>query len=282
MSLVHPRYAIQLERKAYVRVITLLGEKGGIGKTTLAVHLAAGLASMGYRTLLIDADPQANATIALGLEPEPALYDLIVRHAAFRNILRVIPSEIFRHADTDEPGTLAVLPSNIETRNIASSTQDSFAIRRRLEEVAPAFDYTVFDTSPTPSLLHGSIFLATDAVIYPTECEKYALVGLQESMTHLQAFSDERQRNIGGLPILSLGIVPTKVRGNTAGHSENLRALREAFPELVWPELPMRIAWSDAALMSRPVWQYDREGLAAKEAWQFVERVVEAFHAIQA
>lgn len=78
-----------------MKIITLLNEKGGVGKTTIATHIAAGLAVRGMRVLLVDADPQGHATVSLGLQKEPGLYDLLVRDATFKSVLRFIPPKAY-------------------------------------------------------------------------------------------------------------------------------------------------------------------------------------------
>src|SRR5690606_712602 len=102
-----------------MKVITLSNEKGGVGKTTMATHVAAGLAVRGKRVLLIDADAQANATTGFGLDEEPGFYDLLVRHAKWNEVLRVLTPEAYEPPDVKSKGLLAVLPGNGETQLIA-------------------------------------------------------------------------------------------------------------------------------------------------------------------
>ena len=87
-----------------MRVITLLNEKGGVGKTTLAIHIAAGLSLRGYTVVLVDADPQGNATTALGLAKEPAVHDLIVRNASWRDSLRTVHPDVYSPPEFQSPG----------------------------------------------------------------------------------------------------------------------------------------------------------------------------------
>lgn len=257
-----------------MKVITLLNEKGGVGKTTLSVHLAALLALNGSRVVLIDADGQGNATLAFGFQKEPAFYDLIVRGATFKSTLRFVSPEIYEWPGRPTKGQLFLLPSNVETRNIANSISDSFAVLRRLKEISTAVDYVVFDTSPTPSLLHGSIYIATDAILYPTKCETWSFDGLVESFSHRDAFMPYRQQ-FGMREIINLGIVPTMYQNNTAEHRDNLAELREAYPDGVWKPLAMRTVWRESARMARPVWTIEPSGKAAAEVSALVNGIEE-------
>src|SRR5690242_15083890 len=98
-----------------MKIITLLNEKGGVGKTTLAVHIAAGLAARGERVVLVDADAQGHATVMLGMSNEPALHDLLVREASFKDTLRFVAPEVYAPYG-ESKGQLFLLPGDTETR----------------------------------------------------------------------------------------------------------------------------------------------------------------------
>lgn len=256
-----------------MKVISLLNEKGGVGKTTLAMHLAAGLAVRGFRALLIDADAQANATAGLGLREEPGFYDLLVRDAEWNDVLRILPQESYEPPNQKSTGRLMVLPGNGETQLIAQKIDDAFAIFDRITELQEHVDVVIFDTSPTPSLLHGAIYLATDAILYPTLCESFSLQGLMKTMQHQQSFAQNRQKQTGR-PIHTLGVVPMMFRPKTVEHSENLADLKRQFGQRVWDPLPLRITWSEANTMRRPVFNVAPHTAAAADAWRVIDRAI--------
>jgi chromosome partitioning protein len=256
-----------------MKVITLSNEKGGVGKTTLALHLAAGMAVRGKRVVLIDADAQANATGGLGMAEEPGFYDLLVRDASWNEVLRVLQPETYEPPDLRSRGLLAILPGNGETQLIAQKIDDAYAIFDRLKELEGSVDIVIFDTSPTPSLLHGAIYLATDGIVYPTLCETFSLQGLLKTMRHREQFARNR-RNLTGRTIHTLGVVPTMYRATTVEHSENLSELRSKFGSKVWQPLPLRITWSEAATLRRPVFNVAPHSAAAQDAWAVVDHAM--------
>lgn len=262
-----------------MKIITLLNEKGGVGKTTLATHIAAGLAVKGQRVVLVDSDPQGHATVALGLQKEPGLYDLLVRDAPFKEVLRFIPPKSYQVGSQPPSGQLFVVPSNVESRNIANSISDVFAVSERFHELSETIDVVIFDTSPTPSLLHGSIYIATDAVLYPTTCEYLSFDGLVESIKH-RGNAESVRKQFALHEIQVLGIVPTMYRTKTLEHAENLRQLQQQFGSLVWEPIPQRTIWAEAAAIRRPVFSFAPDTKAAEDAWTLIRRVQEAISSV--
>lgn len=257
-----------------MKIITLLNEKGGVGKTTCAIHLAAGLAIRGYKVILVDADPQGNATYSLGLPAEAGLYNLLVRDAEFKDVARLVQPEVYEPPDMPARGFLLVIPSNIETRNIANMISDPFTVYSRFQEISRGVDIVIFDTAPTPSLFHGSIFIASDGIIFPSELEALSLNGLISSLGHLQQF-DNARHSVLNKRIKTMGIVPTKVRTKTVEHSENLQLLQQKYGDLVWPSMPMRITWAEANMQRRPVYSYAPDSAAAGDAWMLVDNTIQ-------
>lgn len=255
-----------------MKVITILNEKGGVGKTTLVSAIATGLAIRGKRVVVLDADPQANLTMSFGMNPAPGFYDLIVRDAPFNSSLHFISPEVYEIPGKTVPGFLYLIPSNRETRTISQNTDNVLAVRQRLAELEDQIDLVLIDTSPTPSLLHASIYLATDYLIFPVELEYFSFAGLGSSIGSRNGFNVQK-KELGLGDIRIMGIVPTKYRPNTLEHQENLQRLQGQFKDLVWSPMPQRIIWSEAAARKRSVYNYAPNSTAAKEAWSMVDRV---------
>lgn len=257
-----------------MKIITCANEKGGVGKTTVATHIAMGLASRGRRVLLIDSDAQGNATERVGVRMSAGLYDLIVRDAEWSDVSKVVdPARYGIVGDAVPEARLWVVPSNVETRNIANSVSDATLLAQRLDELRGTVDVVVIDTSPTPSLLHGSIYLATDYIIYPTTCTIDSFRGLGMSIQH-RAGADEVRRQRMQMPgVKIMGIVPTLYRVGTVEQESNLKALREKFGGAVWPQMNLRTIWTETESQRCAVWTLEASSAAAADAWELIDRV---------
>jgi chromosome partitioning protein len=155
------------------KIIAIANQKGGVGKTTTAINLGASLGALEYKTLIIDADPQANATSGVGLDPKNTknIYDCLINE--------VHPSEII--LETDNPN-LWILPSHIdlvgaelEMINMPNREQ---MMRIALEKIKSDYDFIIIDCSPSLGLITVNSLTAADSVIVPVQCEYFALEGL--------------------------------------------------------------------------------------------------------
>lgn len=265
-----------------MKVVTVLNEKGGVGKTTMAMTVSSGLAIMGYRVLVIDADPQAHLTISYGLDKQYSLYDLLVRDAEFsdKNIVHSIPPEVYAMPSSQmqtDKGRLFLIPGNKETRLIAQALENNlFAIRNRLAELERAnlIDVVLIDTSPTPSNFHALIYLATHHILYPTEVTYLSFDGLVASIQSTTGYSEQKQKS--GLEGIKLtGIIPTKFRHNLLEHQEKYASLKKGFGDLVWQPMPMSVVWEEALARRRSIFSYAYDHPAASNAWKIVRKAKE-------
>jgi chromosome partitioning protein len=255
-----------------MKIVTLLNEKGGVGKTTLATHIATGLAILGYRVILADADPQGHATVALGVNRTPGLYNLLVREESFRDNLQLVQPSTYEMPGRPVKGQLYVVPGNHETRAIPLMTSDGLIVMKRFAELQGYVDIVIFDTSPTPSLLHASIYMATHSILYPTECEFLSLDGLKQSLQHKDSIQPTREQ--WGLPTLEvMGIVPMKYRSSTVLHTHNLQSLQRYYAGKVWEPVSLGTIWGEASQRRRPVFHLAPESRASEEVWNVVTRV---------
>ncbi|MEO0562223.1 MAG: ParA family protein, partial [Chloroflexota bacterium] len=259
-----------------MKIITLLNEKGGVGKTTLAIHIAAGLAIRGYRVVLADTDMQANATIAFGLRTEGGIYNLLVRseETPIRDVLRPVNKErlVVPDAVQDVRGQLYVIPSNHESRNIPNSISDQSIVMERFGELDSLVDYIIIDTAPTANLLHTAIYAATDAIIYPTRLEEWSFFGLNQALKRRTQANALRQL-YDFKPIEIIGIVPTMAKMRTILHQENLKKLKATFGDMVLNPIASRTVWAEAASNYTPLYGYDPNSSATAEAWGVVDLV---------
>lgn len=257
-----------------MKTITLLNEKGGVGKTTLSTYLAVGLTMRGHRVLFIDGDAQANGTAALKLPRVPAFYDLCVRNASWQSVVTRVPPKVY--GGDARGGDLYAVPSNFETRNIVGSMRGREVLRARLRELHNSFDYCVFDTQPNPTQLHDAINLATDFIVVPTDCEAFsAWQGLPDSLEHIETLRSEVER--AGLDVARLlAIIPNKFRAKTALHQSFLKALLEQYGSLVWEPIPQRTALSESQAMQEFLYTAAPQMDVTKLMWRYVDRVIKS------
>ena len=253
-------------------VFTLMNEKGGVGKTTLAVHTAAGLAIRGKRVVLIDADPQGHAGIALGVKKQPKLHDLVVRDEEWADCIVPVAPERYASADMPSSGELYVVPGNIETRAIPLSISHTEIMLERIEELEGHMDVIVFDTPPTPSLFHGAIYMATDSILYPTQPAAFSMDGLSESIKHREQ-ARRRRYEFGLNDIKVAGIIPNMYQAGHNAHDFGLKKMIEKYKNTVWGAMPMRTGWQKAQYARRTVFAWNPQDEAAVHGMAMVKRV---------
>lgn len=268
--------------------LMILNEKGGVGKSSLVLHIGSALALLGFKVVMVDADPaRGNLTKRVGLTHEPGLYDLIVRGADFANVLRYVEPVVYASDNeiTDEGdvspvlksgGQLYLVPSNPETSAIPNVLGSNlFAIQERFQELITWADFIIFDTSPAPSTLHTAIYLTADGVIIPTHCSYLSLEGMTETVAMQQIMQAERTQNgLGNIKLL--GIVPTCYRDNTVAHEIGVRQMREHYRQFVWNSIPLRTLWEQSEWKAEALYRYAPNAEATLEAWALVNRFAKA------
>lgn len=258
-----------------MKTITFLNEKGGVGKTTLAMTLACALARDGAMVMILDTDPQATLTYALGLQKAPHFYNLIQRQEAWGTLAKRVDTERIAPA---AKGQLWVLPGDRESRNL--TVENAMLLHHRLQELTKSFDYVIVDTAPSASLLHILVYIATDYIIYPTQLEHFSMEGLRESLNVMGAYTGVRQ-GLGRPAIQMLGIIPTMTRLNTQEHSLNMADLQAAGMTVFRP-MHNRIVWPASTSTRQSIFAYDSNTEAARDAETFFSQVKAALAATTA
>lgn len=254
------------------KIVSLANQKGGVGKTTTAINLGASIAACERRVLLVDLDPQANATSGLGIgknEPK-SMYPVLVDGMSLRDI--VVPTEL---------ATLFVAPSSVDLVGAEIELGDAenreFRLRSALEGVAADYDYVLIDSPPSLGLLTINGLTAADCVLVPMQCEYFALEGISQLLTTIERVRDALN------PALGIeGIVLTMYDDRMNLARQVAEEVRGHFREKVYETVvPRNVRLGEAPSFGKPIILYDIRSRGseayvalAKEFIQRAERVI--------
>ena len=253
-----------LPRPSRPRIMTVSNQKGGVGKTTTAVNIAAALAEAGLHVLLIDTDPQGNASTALNIDHHsevPSVYDVLVDGTAISDVIQACP-------DVDNlwcvPATIDLAGAEIELVSlVARESRMSKAIDRWMVERAEAgetrIDYVIIDCPPSLGLLTINAFVAATEVLIPIQCEYYALEGLSQLLNNIKMI----QKHLN--PQLTVSsILLTMYDGRTNLASQVADEVRQHFPdEVMETMIPRSVRISEAPSYQQSVITYDPSSTGA-------------------
>lgn len=247
--------------------LAIANQKGGVGKTTTAVNLSACLGSFGYRTLLIDLDPQGNATSGLGIDKRnvnPTVYDVLTGRVPVEEAII-----------TTEFNNLYLLPANINLTLVeaefSNADNKETALANVIEPITSKYEFLIIDTPPSLGLLTVNGLVAADAVIIPVQCEYYAL----EALAQLLSTIDLIKKSINPkLRIAGLLLTMADYRTNLARQVEE--EVRSHFPEQVYKTvIPRNVRLAEAPSFGKPIIIYDKECLGSISYLNFSKEVIE-------
>ena len=245
------------QRGAVARVIAIANQKGGVGKTTTAVNLAASLAVAEQRTLLIDADPQGNATSGIGLEKgesPQSLYDVLLGDATIDDAIR--HGVQFRHLDvlTANPDLAA---AEVE---LVDRTGRERIMRESIATIRDRYDYILIDCPPSLGLITVNMLAAADALLIPVQCEYYALEGLSQLLNTVHLV----QRGVN--PELAIdGVLLTMYDARLNLSRQVAVDAREYFgPKVFESIIPRNVRLAEAPSFGKPIVLYDVQSVGAQ------------------
>lgn len=256
------------------KTIAFMNQKGGVGKTTMTVHVSVGLAALGYRVVMVDMDPQGHIAMSFDVVgpdevPEDGIFQLLVNDEPLSELLRPVKKEKYQLDDSD--GTLEILPGRMKTQLVGQVMRMQGDFEMLATALAPLnglADYVLIDTSPSVGDLTPAILAASQYVFIPTECERLAMDGVQnvyQVIYNLRKIHNAKP----------LGILPVKVR-NTKEHKERLEELQGLYHDEVWDDLkmPLSTVWSEASDVAETIFRYVPNHEATNRAWQLVDRII--------
>ena len=250
------------------KIIAVCNQKGGTGKTTTAVNIAACLAQAGKKILLVDSDPQGNSTSGLGVNKNTltrSIYEVLLNKAAIKDVLS--PTEF---------NSLFVAPCNVNLTGAEIELVSALARETRLKKalllVENDFDYIFIDTPPSLGLLTLNALVASNSIIIPIQCEFYALEGVSQLFNTINLIRDGLNQELR-----IEGVLLTMADFRTNLTNEVINEIKGFFKEKVYKTvIPRNVKLSEAPSFGKPICLYDKNSIGAKKYEEFSLEFLEA------
>ena len=254
------------------KIIALVNQKGGVGKTTSSINLAACLGYLGKKSLLIDLDPQGNSTTGLGIDKgdiKKSIYDLLIGEATVKEVIKKTK---FKNLYII-PATISLAGADLELAE-KSHLDPEFSktkqLKNQLEDVKDIFDYIIIDCPPSLGLLTTNALTAANSVIIPVNCEFFALEGIMQLLNSIML----AQKTLN--PTLDIeGVLLTMLDNRTNLGLEVVQDIKSYFKERVYDTIiPRLVRLSEAPSHGKPIINYDPKSRGAEAYINLAKEVI--------
>ena len=248
------------------RIIAIANQKGGVGKTTTSVNLSACLAFLGKKVLIIDIDPQGNASSGLGVRKgdlESCVYDVLINDEDIKGVIQQTDVENLYIV----PATISLAGAEIE---LVSTISREVRLKKSLQEIKNNFDFIIIDCPPSLGLLTINALTASDALIIPVQCEYYALEGLSQLLSTVRLVQKHLNKEL-----MSDGVLLTMLDARTNLGLQVIDEVKRYFQDKVYRSIiPRNVRLSEAPSHGKPVILYDSKSRGAEIYLEFAREVI--------
>lgn len=249
------------------KIIAIANQKGGVGKTTTAINLGASLAALEYKTLVVDADPQANSTSGLGMNPKEvrkSIYDCMINQT---NVKEVIVPSSFDYLDII-PSHIDLVGAEIEMINIKNREE---RMREALNTVKNEYDFILVDCSPSLGLVTVNALTASDSVIVPVQCEYFALEGLGKLLNTIKIIQSRLNTELE-----IEGILLTMYDARLRLANQVVEEVNTHFKDLVFKTIiPRNIRLSESPSFGLPAIAHDAESKGTQSYLNLAQEILD-------
>ncbi|KGR91854.1 sporulation initiation inhibitor Soj [Ureibacillus massiliensis 4400831 = CIP 108448 = CCUG 49529] len=248
------------------RIIAITNQKGGVGKTTTSVNLSACLAYLGKKVLLIDIDPQGNATSGIGInkgETQHCIYDVLIDDESLENVIQQTKVENLDAV----PATISLAGAEVE---LVSTISREVRLKHAIENIKEKYDYIIIDCPPSLGLLTINALTASDAVIIPVQCEFYALEGLSQLLSTVRLVQKHLNQEL-----YIDGVVLTMLDARTNLGIQVIEEVKKYFQDKVFKSIiPRNVRLSEAPSHGEPIIIYDPKSRGAEIYLELAREVI--------
>lgn len=248
------------------KILSIANQKGGVGKTTTSVNLGACLAYIGKRVLIVDIDPQGNATSGVGIEKaevDQCIYDVLVDDVNAQEVIKTTAVENLYCI----PATIQLAGAEIE---LVPTISREVRLKRAIEEVKGQFDYVIIDCPPSLGLLTINALTASDAVLIPVQCEYYALEGLSQLLNTVRLVQKHLNQDLK-----IEGVLLTMLDARTNLGIQVIEEVKKYFQDKVYKTIiPRNVRLSEAPSHGEPIITYDAKSRGAEVYLDLAKEVV--------